>query len=462
MARILVVDDERPLREAITLVLTTRGFTVEAVGSGEEALEAFAQEPADVVVLDVCLPGIPGTEVFERLRAIDPQCVCVFVTAHGSVPAAVQAMRAGAFDYLTKPFDNDDLRLKVIRALEHRHLTRRVHDLESEVSARTRFVGIVGQSPAIEAVLQRLARVGRSDATVLLTGESGTGKELAARRLHLISARASEMFVPVNCGSIPSTLAEAALFGHERGAFTDARQRHRGHFEQAHKGTLFLDEVGDLPLDVQVKLLRAVQEGEITRVGAEQPISVNVRLIAATNKDLRAEVAAGRFREDLFWRLNVFPVAMPALRDRSEDLPLLIEHLLDRVNAEFRSSISGVSHEALRVLARHRWPGNVRELMNVLRHGAIMADGSVIDVDHLPDYLEELAPDVPDSESAVPLPEGGRTLEEAMAATERRLVHAALEHARGNQSAAAAALGIDRRTLHHKLRRYRNRDSRAK
>ena len=458
MARILVVDDEAHLRNAISLVLTTHGLTVECAGSGEEALDVFAHDPPDVVVLDVRLPGMSGFDVFKRFRELDPLCVCVFITAHGSVPAAVDAMRAGAFDYITKPFDNDDLRLKITRAVEHRQLTRRVNDLESDVSARAGFVGIVGQGRAIEQMLRRLAKVGRSDATVLLTGESGTGKELAARRLHRTSSRAREAFVAVNCGTIPSTLAEAALFGHERGAFTDARQRHRGYFEQAHKGTLFLDEVGDLPLEVQVKLLRTVQEGEVLRVGAEQPIKVDVRLIAATNKDLRAEAAAGRFREDLFWRLNVFPVAMPALRDRTEDLPLLIDHLLDRVNAEFHTRIGGVTDEVLQVFVEHPWPGNVRELMNVLRHGAIMTEGDVIDLEHLPDYLTSYSTKDEIAGPGASALGGGETLDEAMAATEHRLLQAALERARGNQSAAAAALGIDRRTLHEKLRRYRSRD----
>jgi DNA-binding NtrC family response regulator len=457
MARILVVDDEPNLRDTIRLVLSTHGFTVQTAGSGEEALDAFPLDPPDAVVLDVRLPGISGFEVFKRLREIDPQCVCIFVTAHGSVPAAVEAMRAGAFDYITKPFDNDDLRLKVRRAVEHRQLTRRVSDLESDVSARAGFVGIVGRSRSIELMLRRLGKVGRSDATVLLTGESGTGKELAARRLHRMSARSREAFVAVNCGSIPTTLAEAALFGHERGAFTDARQRHRGYFEQAHRGTVFLDEVGDLSLDVQVKLLRTLQEGEVLRVGAEQPIKVDVRVIAATNKDLLALVAAGRFREDLFWRLNVFPVEMPPLRSRKEDLPLLIDHLLDRVNAEFHTRIGGITDEVSQVFAEHRWPGNVRELMNALRHGAIMAEGDVIDVEHLPEYLTAFSSKEGAASIEGDLPEDGRTLDEAMAETEHRLVRAALERARGNQSAAAAALGIDRRTLHQKLRRYRSR-----
>lgn len=459
MARILVVDDEVHLREAINLVLTAHGFVVNAVSSGEEALEAFKQHPPDVVVLDVALPGISGIETFKRLRDIDAQCVCVFITAHGSVPAAVDAMRAGAYDYLTKPFDNDHLRLTVTRALEHQRLTRRVHELESDVSARADFVGIVGRTPAIEEVLRRLAKVARGGATVLITGESGTGKELAAKRLHRLSPRASETFVAVNCGTIPSSLAEAALFGHERGAFTDARQLRRGYFEQAHKGTLFLDEVGDLPLDVQVKLLRTLQESEVLRVGAERPFTVDVRLIAATNKDLVAEVAAGRFRDDLFWRLNVFQVAMPSLRDRLEDLPLLIDHLLDRVNAECRTHVRGVTDEVLAVFAIHVWSGNVRELINVLRHGAIMAEGELIGLQHLPEYLTSPSEPDEDDESGLVSPtlEAGQTLDETMAAIEHRLVQAALERARGNQSAAAAALGIDRRTLHNKLRRYRDR-----
>jgi len=293
---------------------------------------------------------------------------------------------------------------------------------------------------------------------VLLTGESGTGKELAAKRLHRLSLRSREAFVAVNCGTIPSTLAESALFGHERGSFTDAKQLHRGHFEQAHKGTLFLDEVADLPSDVQVKLLRALQESEVLRIGAEHPIRVDVRLIAATNKDLRAEVAAGRFRDDLFWRLNVFPVAMPPLRDHLEDLPLLIDHLLERVNPEFRTRITGVTDEVFQLFAEHVWPGNVRELINVLRHGAIMAEGEVIDLQDLPEYLTTAPMLKGDSASGRSMPEAGETLDKAMAMTEHRLVNAALERARGNRSAAAAALGIDRRTLVEKLRRYRNRD----
>jgi DNA-binding NtrC family response regulator len=447
MARILVVDDELNLREAIRLVLTANGHAVEVSETGENALEAYRIAPHDLLVLDISLPGMSGIETLQSIRAIAPAATAIFITAHSSIESAVEAMQAGGFDYLPKPFDNNELVLKVERALAHHRLGTRVHELEDQLEARSSFSGIVGKSDVIQQVVSRLSRVAGSDATVLLSGETGTGKELAARSVHRRSPRAHCPFVAVNCGAIPTTLAESELFGHERGAFTDARQERRGLFERGNRGTVFLDEVGELPLDLQVKLLRVLQEKEVVRLGGSRPIPVDVRIIAATHRTLSDEVAAGRFRDDLFWRLNVFQVHMPSLRDHLDDLPLLVEHLLEQVNAECRSEVEDVDAEALRHLRSHRWPGNVRELLSVLKHGAIMTEGKVIAATHLPPYLSGAH-----KATAASVCEATRTLKSALVAAERELIDAALRQHAGNREAAAAALGISRRALFYKLR----------
>lgn len=445
MARILVVDDESTLRETIAMVLRARGYEVDSAADGAAALALQSAHRAAVAVIDLKLPDLSGLDLMARLRASDPQLPCVIVTAYGSVPSAVDAMRAGAFDYLAKPFDNTDLILRIERAIEHRQLTARLSELEEDLSARSEFTGIVGRSSQVQQVLRRLGRVSRTDTDVLITGETGTGKELAAKSLHRGSARARGPFVAVNCGAIPPTLAESELFGHRRGAFTDARSDHQGHFQKADGGTLFLDEVGELSLDVQVKLLRVIQERELTRVGDERPTRVSVRIIAATNRDLADLVARGRFRDDLLWRLNVFQLEMPPLRDRLNDLPLLVDHLLDRANIECQGSARGISPDVARLFQKYHWPGNVRELSNVLRQAVVMAEDSVIQLTDLPDYLLGQ-----DSEPAPPA--GTQALTQAMAETERRLLEATLLKHRGNRTAAAAALGINRRTLYTKLR----------
>jgi DNA-binding NtrC family response regulator len=327
MASILIVDDEPRVREALTLLLKREGYLVEAADSGEAAERLITTARFDAVVLDLWLPGMDGVQTFERLRRHDPDVVTVFLTAHGSIESAVAAMRAGGFDYLTKPFDNASLLLTIRRAVEHRRLCQRVEDLELEVEGRAAFPGIIGRSEPVRRALVLLARAAPTDAAVLLSGESGTGKELAARGVHTHSARAQGPFVPVNCAAIAGSLAESELFGYERGAFTDARTRRVGHFEAADGGTLFLDEVGDLPPDVQAKLLRVLEERKVQRLGSSALVPVDVRIVAATNRDLEADVSAGRFREDLYWRLNQFPIRMPPLRDRPEDLPLLVAHV---------------------------------------------------------------------------------------------------------------------------------------
>ncbi len=450
MARLLVIDDEPALRDAIVMVLQAAGHAAHAVATGEDGLLAHAASPFDALVVDITLPGLSGIDVVRRIRKTSPDVPVVFITAHSSIASAVEAIRAGGFDYLPKPFDNDELVLKVDRAIAHRQLNQRVHTLERDLQTRTSFPAIVGQSAAITEVTRTLAKVAPTDVTVLITGESGTGKELAARSIHRHSPRSGGPFVAINCGAIPATLAESELFGHERGAFTDAKGERLGVFERARSGTLFLDEVGDLPLDLQVKLLRVLQEGELVRVGGSRPITVDVRVVAATNRDLPSDVRAGLFRDDLFWRLNVVSVAMPPLRERRDDLPLLIEHLLALVNAECRSEVQGLTASAMAAVRAHHWPGNVRELLNALRRGAIMTEGDQIDLPHLPASIVNGAADDDRKELAA--------LQDALAETERRAIEAALASVGGNRDRAAQALGISRRTLFNKLKRARDRD----
>jgi len=321
MARILIVDDEPALCRALAMVLKARGHDALIAHSGEEGVARRAESGAELAILDLRLPGISGIETFSRLRADDPDLPCIIITAHGTVPTAVDAMKAGAEDFLTKPFDNDHLLLVVERALERRATRQRLHELQEDLSARTAFAGFVGKSPAVQRLLRQLARIAQNDEPVLIAGETGTGKELAARSVNAQSLRAGRPLVAVNCGAITPTLAGSELFGHIRGAFTDARQDRRGFFEQADTGSLLLDEVGELSLDIQATLLRVLEDGQVTRLGAERSTPVDVRLIAATNRNLDDEVRRERFRIDLFYRLNVFRIDMPPLRQRPEDLP---------------------------------------------------------------------------------------------------------------------------------------------
>ncbi|HSC29926.1 MAG TPA: sigma-54 dependent transcriptional regulator [Vicinamibacterales bacterium] len=452
MASILVIDDEPRLREAIALSLGRGGHTVEVAESGETGERLFVNGSFDVVVLDVRLPGIDGIETLERLRRHDPGVVTVFLTAYGSIKSAVAAMRAGGFDYLTKPFDNDELLLAIDRAVERHQLGRRVQALELEVEGRTAFPDIIGRSEAIRRALVLLARVAPTDTAVLLLGESGTGKELAARGVHRYSRRADRPFVALNCGAIAGTLAESELFGHERGAFTDARERRLGHFESTRGGTLFLDEVGELSLEVQAKLLRVLEEGKIQRLGSSEPTSIDVRIVAATNRDIEADVAAKRFRADLYWRLNQFPIRMPPLRDRLEDLPLLVNHLISKLNAALGTEVAGASPGVLERLRNHGWPGNVRELENVIRWAMLVAEEPIVTERELPPHaLGAAAGGNAGEPQAAPLAE---MLKRSRERTERAAIEAAMAAHQGRRTDVAAALGISRRALFNKLKEY--------
>jgi len=445
---VLVVDDDQSVRESFRLILEDE-FEVVDVPDGPRALEIARSTSVDLVLLDIRLPDMDGIEVLERLKAIDEQIEVVLVTAVKTVKTAVAAMKLGAFDYLTKPFDEDDLLAVVRRALERRALEREVVFLRSELARRYDDDEIVGQHLEMQKIYRLIGQVARTTTTVLITGESGTGKELIARAIHRQGPRRDRPFVAVNPGAVPETLIESELFGHEKGAFTGAYQRKIGKFEMAQGGTLFLDEIGTLKADLQVKLLRVLQEREIERVGGTHPIKIDVRIVAATNADLKAAINADGFRRDLYYRLNVVAITVPPLRERRQDIPLLAERFIRRYNEEFGKRIGGLSSDALAALTDYSWPGNVRELQNVIERCVALADGPGVELNDLP--VDVLLPDhrarVRDAE-ALPL-------HEATEEFERQIVLRVLERVRWNRSEAARILGVHRNSLKAKLVRWR-------
>jgi len=449
------VDDERPIRRILAVLLQERHHRVTEAGSGEEALAALPEARPDLVLLDLKLPGIDGLETLKRLRALKPGLDVVMMTAHGTIASAVEAMRRGAFDYVAKPFDNDELLMVVDRALEVRRLSSEVEALREELAARYGFSEIVGVSREIQEVFRLLAKVVRVDVTVLITGESGTGKELVARAIHRRSGRAQGPFVAVNCSAIPQTLVESEFFGHEKGAFTDARETRPGRFEQADGGSLFLDEIGDLALDAQAKLLRALQERQVQRLGARAPRPVDVRVVAATNKDLEKESREGRFREDLFWRLNVVHVRLPSLRERRADLPLLIDHFVDRFNRELGLAVASIAPDARQLLCEYDWPGNVRELENTVCRAMILCEGDTLTLSDLPGRVRGEAAEgggLPRSDlSRLSLADA---VTEATERLERIMILSRLAEHQGSRTVTAESLGISRKTLFNKMRQY--------
>lgn len=446
----LVVDDEENMVHVLTTLLAQEGFGVAAARTGEEALERIRSEVVDLVLLDVRLPGRDGLEVLEAVKAQRPDCGVLMMTAFGSIESAVAALRAGADDYLVKPFRAEEVLRRIQAVLERQGLRREVRRLRREVGTRYGFGNLLGRSPAMRALLGQLEQVAATRSTVLLMGESGTGKELAARALHYNSDRAERPFVVIDCAAIPETLQESELFGHTRGAFTGAVAAKRGLFEEAHGGTVLLDEVGDLSAATQAKLLRVLQEGTIRRLGDTRTIQVDVRIIAATNRDLPAEVRAGRFREDLFFRLNVLPLRLPPLRERPEDIPLLTEHFLRRFAAETGRPVRQIAPPALDCLMAYRWPGNVRELEHAIERAVLLSQGETLEVGDLPPAVQG---------------GGGQGVEEAPlrlrdavarlnADLERGLIRRALARTGGNRTEAAVLLGISRRALLYKLKEY--------
>lgn len=456
MSRILIVDDEPQIRRILSIMLREKGFEVAEAESGARALLIGAGFRPDVALLDLSMPEMDGISTLRTLLEIHPKLQCIMMTAYGTIQSAVEAIKLGAFHYLTKPFDNNALLLLINRALELNHLSNEVEELRSELSLRYGFNEIVGISPKLKAVFHMMTKVAPVDATVLICGESGTGKEMIARAIHRRSHRAAGPFVAVNCGAIPAALFEAEFFGHERGAFTDAKEARAGHFEKAQLGTLFLDEVGELQLETQVKLLRALQTHQVTRLGGRKPISVDVRVIAATNLDLKSAVEHGRFREDLYWRLNVVKIVSPSLRDRKEDIPLLVDHMLNRFNKELNLSVKQMAPAVRELLSMYDWPGNVRELENTLCSAMIMCEGHQISVQDLPARITGGAEDGTDN----PPMEGAEShplaqmVKEATEKIERAVITTRLAELRGSRTATAESLGMSRKSLFNKMRQY--------
>jgi len=438
---LLYVEDEAALREVVAERLAERGYDVVQVSNGEEAIERLAEFAFDIVITDLRLPGIDGSQVLEAALSRYPEIIGIVVTGFGTVKDAVEAIKRGASDFIAKPFQFEELVLVLDGALEQRRLKSENAYLRSQLEQRYRFEGIIGRSRPMRNLFQMLETVAATNSTVLITGETGTGKELVARAIHHNSPRKAQRFVALNCSAIPETLLEAELFGHVRGAFTGAVANRPGRFEQAHRGTLFLDEVGTMSVALQMKLLRAVQEREFEKVGDSRPTKVDVRVIAATNSDLAQMVRDGRFREDLYYRLNVIPMALPPLRDRREDIPLLAEHFLGRFKAQMGKPVGGISGEALRYLQCYAWPGNIRELQNVIQRYLTVDRLDFMIVDELGHPAEKRPPE-------------GKRLQETVQEFEKGAISRALEQTRWNKSKAASLLGVSRRSLFRRMQKF--------
>jgi DNA-binding NtrC family response regulator len=463
---LLLVDDEQALREAMREQLAGHGFAVTEAADGPSALARLAEFAYDIVVTDLRLPGADGRQVLEEARARYPDIIAIVITGYGTVKDAVQLIKQGASDFITKPFQFDALLHVLNTALEQRRLRAENDYLRAQLDERYRIDGIVGRSPAMRDLFQLLETVAASPATVLISGETGTGKELAARAIHHGSPRRAQRFVALNCSAIPETLLEAELFGHVRGAFTGAVGNRQGRLEQAHRGTLFLDEVGTMSPALQAKLLRVLQEREFERVGDSQTVKVDVRVIAATHSDLAQMVRDGQFREDLFYRLNVVPVRMPALRERREDIPLLVQHFLSKLgrDAKERNGAQGVtpktlSTDAMRQLMAYDWPGNVRQLENVIeRMFTLFPKRSQIELADLPDEIRGASPSAASAVHTEAMPEHGVDLDGYLSNVELMLIRKALDRTSGNKRRAADLLQIKRTTLIEKLKRLERRN----
>jgi two-component system response regulator AtoC len=449
--RVLIVDDDESLRDSLALVLGAEGFEIATAADGTQALARLDEGTTDIVLCDLRMPGGSGLELLPELARRRPEATLILMSAYGTEELALEAMRRGAYDYLAKPFQPAEALLAIRKATERERLRRANQLLQRDVQRAVGERPIVAASAPMIAVLELIERAAEYKATVLLQGESGTGKEVLARAIHLQSPRRSEAFVAVNCGAIPEALLESELFGHAKGAFTGADRARRGLFVEADAGTLFLDEVGELPLALQVKLLRVLQEEEVRPLGESKSRSIDVRVIAATARDLEAEVAAGRFREDLFYRLNVLRVAVPPLRERSQDVPLLVDHFLAQFRSALGKPVRGIAEDAMQRLVAYRWPGNVRELENVIERAAILASGDQL-------TLRELPSNVAHPEPVAPAEAGELSLRQARRVAEVEVIRRALRATRGNRTHAARLLGVSHRALLYKLKEYAIRD----
>lgn len=445
--KVLIADDEPRIRKIMSLLLTQEGYEVKSVTNGKEAVTEAASFHPDVILLDQQMPVMTGMEALEKIQAARPNQVMILITAFGTISLAVDAVKKGAYDFIEKPFDNDDLLLKVKRAMEHSHLKGELRQLKKRLGEGER--PIIGSEGGLRTVMDQVNRVAKTEATVFIHGESGTGKELIARAVHVRSRRSEQPFVAINCGAIPLTLIENELFGHEKGAFTDAKEAQPGIFEQAEGGTLFLDEIGELPMDAQVKLLRVLEERKVTRIGGTKLLPVNVRIVAATNRDLESEVKTGNFRLDLLYRLNVFTLELPPLRERKEDIPLLADFFIRKHNEVLNLSVKSITPAAMDRLCAYDWPGNIRDLENAIQSAMILCLDGVIDVQQLPARIKGYE----QSDSSITLGDSN-DIREVNAQVEKELIQETLKKFGDNRTLTAEALNISRKTLFNKMKKY--------
>jgi two-component system response regulator PilR (NtrC family) len=457
VSRILVIDDESSMRQLLEIALGKEGYRITAADSGHKAEELLEKEAFDLIVSDIRMPDMSGVEVLRHVKKVSPETPVIMITAYASTETAVEALRLGAYDYITKPFKIEELKNTIRHALEKTRLKEEVDHLKRELSDRHGVDSMIGNSPKMLELYEHISAVAKTDSTVLITGESGTGKELVARAIHVQSLRQGEPFVSINCGAVPETLLESELFGHLKGSFTGAHTNHKGLFEVAHKGTILLDEIAEMSSSMQVKFLRVLQEKTIRRIGATEEVSVDVRILAATNKNLGKMVEEQAFREDLYYRLNVIPIHLPLLRERRDDIPLLAEYFLVRANSHIGKAIKGISDEAMEHLSAYDWPGNVRELENVIERAVALETTPIVQPERLPDNLKMEKDGIVrfgSMDSFDEFPEEGIHFNEHIADVEKRLLKAALECGGGVQTRAAKLLHMSLRSFRYLIQKY--------
>jgi two-component system response regulator PilR (NtrC family) len=450
MSKILVIDDEQSMRDFLSIMLKKEGHDVVAAENGTDALKAVQTEIFDLVISDVKMPGLNGIDVLKTVKEVSPETVVIMITAYATAETAVEAMKLGAYDYITKPFKVDEIKLIIQKALEKGHLRKENILLRREIESRAGFESFIGKSEPMQKIFSLIRQVADTRSTVLVTGESGTGKELVARAIHFNSTRKDKPFVTVNCGALPETLLESELFGYMKGAFTGAAANKQGLFEAANSGTIFLDEISATTPALQIKLLRVLQEREFMRLGGTSDIKIDVRVIAASNKDLLTEVSKGAFREDLYYRLNVIQIHLPALRDRKEDIPVLVDFFMNKFSAG--KEPKKITSDAMKMLMSCRWAGNVRELENTIERLMILAPGDTIDLEHVPESVKDLQP----CSELVPsnIPDEGLNLEALLENAEKALLQKAMDKAGGVKTEAAKLLGLSFRSFRHRLQKY--------
>ena len=448
--RILIIDDEENFRHMLSVILKKEKYDVETASNGEEGLQKVAVSAFDQILCDIRMPQMDGLEFLREVQKMGVNATIIMMSAYGTMDTAIEAMKLGAYDYISKPFKPDEIILTLKKAEERERLRRENELLRKEVKKEYSFENIVSKNEKMQKIFEVIKKVAKYKSTILITGESGTGKELVAKALHYNSDRSQNPFIPINCGAIPENLLESELFGHEKGAFTDAIRTKKGLFEEADGGTLFLDEIGELPLQLQVKLLRVLQDGEIRRVGDSKPIQVDVRIIAATVKDLIKEVNEGRFRDDLFYRLHVFPIHIPPLRERKEDIALLVTHFIKKYGLSLNKNVLGINPKALEVLMNYRWFGNVRELENTIERAIVLADESNIELENLPIEIREFK----EKFELASLVEEEHSIKKASKILEINLIQKALKKTKNNHTQAARLLEISHRALLYKIKEY--------